>query len=70
MKKENSDAQGYDVPQEVLDLIGAERINNLGTFAKGPVLSTLERIYQEEGLEGIKAKQPMLTSQLDIMEAM
>lgn len=68
MTRDNSMHSRFEVPWEVIDLIGHEFLASLDDTAKAVTLETLEEMHKEKGLQGIRDKATMLTSQLEQMK--
>lgn len=64
MTKKKPQQRKLELPSDALRVIGPQNLLSLSTPAYNPVLKTLDRIYREKGLEGIKKQKAFLIDSL------
>ena len=58
------------LPSEVITLVGRENLDKLNLYGQSAVVASLLEIYEEEGLDWMKANRKRLTNNMLILNGM
>ena len=70
MTNENSQNNPYGLPSEVLKIVTPKDLEEMSHFPRKSVISTLNTMYKEKGIDWMRENVPLMKGQLEYLKAM